>query len=287
LIYVVQKEIEVRKTGRLTPGGLFDLASQIVNSLALSEHLNSYAIYYYDVGDITRSHLVNTAIFSTVLARGLNFQENDLVRVCAAGLLHDIGLSAIDQEILKKDVNRLSKRDIEVVQTHPLLGYNLILNADPRLEDIATAILQHHERGDGSGYPQKITENQILPMAKILALADTYTALIHPRDHRDALIPPLGLQELIKQESKCFSRPLMKTLIETISLYPAGCYVKLNNGEIARVIRTNPKYPNRPEVEIIFDIGGKRIKPLQVNLSQDSLIYIQKCTPPPSMTPMA
>jgi HD-GYP domain-containing protein (c-di-GMP phosphodiesterase class II) len=286
LSFVVQKEMEVRRTGRLTLAGWFDLASQIVHALALSEHLNSYAVYYYDVVDITRSHMVNTAIFSTVLAGGLNYQEDDLMQICAAGLLHDIGISLIDQEILKKDVNRLSKRDLVAVQSHSRIGYNLILKADPRLEAIATSILQHHERGNGSGYPQKITENQMLPMAKILALVDTYTALIHPRDHRDALVPPVGLQELIKQEGKCFSRPLMKTLIETISLYPAGCYVKLNTGKVAKVIRNNPKYPNRPEVEILFDISGKRTKPRQVNLSQDNLIYIQKCTPPPGMTPM-
>jgi len=283
LSFVVQKELEVRKTGRLTLGSWFDLASQIVHSLALSEQLNSYAVYYYDVIDITRSHVVNSAIFSTVLAKGLGYTENDLVRVCAAALLHDIGIGAINQGVLHKDVNRLVKRDLEDVESHSQLGYNLILNASPQLEEIALSILQHHERGDGSGYPQKITEDQMLPMAKILTLIDTYEALIHPRDHRDALIPPLGLQELIKQEGKSFSKPLMKTLIESISLFPAGCYVKLNSGEIAKVIRPNPRYPNRPEVEVLFDISGRRIRSRKVNLSQDNLIYIQKCTPLPRM----
>lgn len=284
LSFVVQKELEVRKTGRLTLGGWFDLAAQIVNSLALSEHLNSYAIYYYDIVDITRSHVVNTAIFSTILAKGLNYPEHDLVQICAAGLLHDIGIGAINQEILHKDVKGLAKRDLEHVESHAQLGYNLIYKADPHLEEIALTILQHHERGDGGGYPQNITEGQMLPMAKILTLIDTYEALIHPRDHRDALIPPLGLQELIKQEGKSFSKPLVKTLIESISLFPVGCYVKLNSGEIAKVIRTNPRYPNRPEVKILFDTAGRRTKPRQINLADDNLIYIQQCTPLPGMT---
>jgi len=283
LSFVVHKELEVRKTGRLTLGGWFDLASQIVHSLALSQQLNSYAVYYYDVIDITRSHVVNSAIFSTVLAKGLGYTENDLMRVCAAALLHDIGIGSINQEVLHKEVTRLAKRDLKAVESHSQLGYKLILNANPRLEEIALSILQHHERGDGSGYPQKIMEDQMLPIAKILTLIDTYEALIHPRDHRDALIPPLGLQELIKQEGKSFSKPIMKALIESISLFPAGCYVKLNSGEIAKVIRTNPKYPNRPEVEILFDNSGRRTKPRQVNLSHDNLIYIQRCTALPGM----
>jgi len=60
----------------------------------------------------------------------------------------------------------------------------------------------------------------------------------------------VGIQELVKEEGNCFSKPLIKALIETISLYPVGCYVRLNSGEIARVIKTNKKYPVRPTIKI-------------------------------------
>ncbi|MGC9365177.1 MAG: HD-GYP domain-containing protein [Fidelibacterota bacterium] len=283
LRYVVQKEREVRETGKITVAQLFELAKRIVDSTEQSEQLNSFAIYYFDTADITRSHVINTAIFATVVARGNGYTGDDLIRVCAAALLHDIGVARLDVDIMRKMVAELGPEEINTVKNHSWFGYEIIVGSDKRLEELAQAVFQHHEKGDGSGYPKRLSEKEILPTAQILSLIDIYESLIHPRNHRDALIPPEGIQELIKQEGKRFSRPLMKALIETISIYPVGCYVRLNSGEVAKVVRTDRHFPNRPQVKILFDAKGQGVRHQIIDLAQNNLLTIKTCIPPPGI----
>ena len=287
LHYVNQKEVEVRETGKITVAQLFELAKMIVESTEQSEQLNSFAIYYFDTADITRSHVINTAIFATVLARGIGYKGDDLIRICATALLHDIGVARLDRSILNRMITQLKPAEINVIRNHSGFGYEIIIQSDNKLENLAQSVFQHHEKGDGSGYPRQLTDKEMLPTAQILSLIDVYESLIHPRSHRDALIPPAGIQELIKQEGHHFPRPLMKALIETISLYPAGCYVKLNSGEIAKVIKTNRSMPTRPQVKIMFDAKGQAAKPQIIDLVQNNLIAIRTCIPPPGMQKIA
>jgi HD-GYP domain-containing protein (c-di-GMP phosphodiesterase class II) len=281
---VMRKEQEIRGKGTLTIGELFELANLIVDATERSEQLNSYAIYYFDTADITRSHVINVAIFATVLARGLGYSGDELIWICATALLHDVGIGKLDPQIFMKSTAHLRPDERNAINNHSGFGYELILQSDHKLEAIAEAVYQHHEKGDGSGYPRQIHENEMLPSAKILSLIDTYESFLHPREHRDALIPPQGIQELIKQEGNRFSRPVLKTLLETISLYPVGCYVELNSGELAKVIKTNPRLPVRPVIRILTKQGKFTDQPQVFDLAENSLITITKCVPPPSMT---
>lgn len=283
MLYVIQKEREVQATGKITVDRLFDIAGEIVRSIEKSEQLNSYAVYYFDPADITRSHVINTAIFTTVLARATGYGGDHLIEICATALLHDIGMAKLDAAIFNKPIKQLEPHEINTIKNHSGFGYEIIMQSDDKLEEFAQPVYQHHEKGDGSGYPRQLLEKDMHRNARIISLIDTYETLIHPRDHRDALKPPVGIQELIKQEGKRFSRPLMKALIETISLYPTGSYVKLNSGEIAKVIKTNKHLPTRPRVKILFDTRRQSTKQQILDLAQNNLAFIETCIPPPGM----
>lgn len=287
LRYVNRKEKEARTTGKITIDNLYDIAAAIVKGVEQSEQLNSYAVYYFDSADITRSHVINVAIFSTVLGRGIGYSDDQLVQLCAMGLLHDIGVARLDVSLFNKPVANLTKEELAAVETHSRLGCEIILQADDKHEEFARVVCQHHEKCDGSGYPAHLTRDEMMPNSKILSLIDTYEALIHPRDHRDALIPPVGIQELIKQEGKRFSNILMKALIETISLYPVGCFVRLSSNEIATVVKTNKRFPSRPQVRIVYDRYGQKAKRQIVDLAQNHLLVIEKCIPSPMMQRVA
>ena len=287
LRFVNRKEQEARVTGKLTFGRLYDIAAAIVRSIENSEQLTSYAVYYFDPVDITRSHVVNTAIFAAVLAKGIGYSDDQLVQLCAMGLLHDIGVARLDVSLFNKPVANLTEEELAAVETHSRLGYEIILQADDKHEEFAKVVYQHHEKCNGSGYPVHLTRDKMMPNSKILSLIDTYEALIHPRDHRDALIPPVGIQELIKQEGQRFSNKLMKALIETISLYPVGCFVHLNTGEIATVVKTNKHFPSRPQVRIMYDKYRQKAKRQIVDLAQNNLLVIEKCIPSPKMQRIA
>jgi len=186
LHYVNLKEQEVRKTGKITVAQLFELAQLIVKSIEQSEQLNSYAVYYFDPTDITRSHVINTAIFTTVLARGIGYSGDELIGICATALLHDIGVAKLDSAIFNKPVALLNPEELNSIEKHSGFGRDIIIRSDDKLEEFAKQLL----------------EKDMNRNAKIISLIDTYEALIHPREHRDALVPPVGIQELIKQEGK-------------------------------------------------------------------------------------
>ena len=128
------------------------------------------------------------------LAQGIGYSGDELIRICAAGLLHDIGVARLDPAILNKLVSQLNPDELNTVKKHSGIGYQIIIDSDDKLEDLAQTVYQHHEKGDGSGYPRNLKESEMDANAKILSLVDTYEALVHPREHRDALLPPMGIQ---------------------------------------------------------------------------------------------
>lgn len=281
LLAVTRRQDEVRRRGRFEVGDLFDLSGELVRRLQQSEQLNSYAVYYFDPRDVARSHAVNVTIFSVMLASGMGRSFDEQVRLAAAGLLHDVGIGGVPQAVLNKDAKLLSRLERRQAEEHSRLGEQAILESDPQLQEIATSTYQHHERMNGSGYPQRLKSDQISSRARILAIIDTYEALIHPRNHHDALIPPSGIRELLSQRGTSFDPALLKQMIEHISIYPRGCYMELNSQQIGKVVRTNRRNPLRPVVRLLYDSKGNAIKSQSIDLAENPLLSIRKCLPPP------
>lgn len=281
--YVTRIQNEVRSANLFQVGELFDLVSSMALSIERSEQLNSYAIYYFDTNDIARSHVVNVAIFSIILAKGIGYNGDELVNIGAAGILHDVGIGRIPQRLWEHKIESFTSDDRNLIQKHPKYGFDAILRSDQQLEELARCTLQHHERINGTGYPNKLLEKEIHDYAKIVSIIDTYESLIHPRNYRDALIPPLGLKEIMDQKGTSFPIKLVKSLIENISIYPAGCFVELNSGEIAKVIKINDRNPIRPVIRILYDSRGYAAKKQIIDLSTNLLLRIERCVPPPGM----
>lgn len=136
-------------------------------------------------------------------------------------------------------------------------------------------VYQEHERWNGNGYPQGLKENGITEYAQVLGLADSFIALTHTRHYRDNFIAYKAMQSIIERRNLDFSARMIKALIDVISIFPVDSLVKLNNGAIAKVIRTNKNYPVRPVIQLISDSRGNRIEKEEVvDLSNEPMIYI-------------
>jgi len=263
----------------------FQLAEEIVSSIEMSDLLNAYAVNYFDMEDISISHAANVAVFSVTIARGIGYSHPELVSLCAAGLLHDIGIGKINPNIVHKNPRAMTPKEQRAIETHSQIGYHSILHTDSSHSTMAEIVLQHHERSNGSGYPNALWEADMLDDAKILSLIDAYEALLHPRERRDALVPPQGLSQILTQEGNSFPKKLVRTLVEQISIYPVGCYVLLSTGETGRVIKTNPRTPSRPTIKILYDRKGLKQAPEIMDLNTDYLMKIEKCVPIPASKP--
>ena len=197
----------------------------------------------YSTGtDYLAAHTANTAILALAFGRAAGFSDSDLEFLGFCAMAHDIGMTEYKELYNSKE--RLSDEDFSEITLHTEAGMRMldrIVDLDYKLKERAKLILlQTHERLDGSGYPDRLSGEEIDPLAQIIGIADVYEAMTHPRPWREALNPPDVVRELIEKEGRGFSAKTVKALIAALSIYPPNSLVALSTGEIARVSCVNP-----------------------------------------------
>lgn len=168
-----------------------ELNTQLVDSLNATIEAISKTMEWRD--PYTAGHQKKVAVLSRAIAQKLGWSEKNIRGLYLAALVHDIGKIAAPAEILTKP-SMLTETEMNLIKEHPKTGYD-ILKDIPFTWPIAQAVYQHHERLDGSGYPNKLSGDSIIPEAKILAVADTIEAISSHRPYR----PGLGLDRALDQ----------------------------------------------------------------------------------------
>ena len=156
---------------------------------------------YYDC------HALNTAILVTALGYKLNLDEDYLEKLAKAALLHDIGMLKLPKEILEKTV--LSQQDNKIFQTHTQIGYKILKQEMGMPEDICLVALEHHENNDGSGYPFKLSGEQISEMARMVGLCSFFDDLTSNRTPTRIKNTKEALRVMLEVGSKKFTPQLL------------------------------------------------------------------------------
>ena len=227
---------------------LTQLASAIVGSLHISDQLVVEALSS-PPGPPLITNLINVGILATKVGVGLGYYGTELQRLALAGLVHDIGIFAVPQQVLTK-TGRLSVEERGLVEQHPRMGHDVIERLGADYAWLAEVVLQAHERGKGQGYPHRLKGREINELAQIIGLVDIFDALVSPRPYRRRLLPHEAVRELLTTERTAFPREIMKALVEQLSVYPLGTRVRLSSGEEGVVVRITARYPSRPVVRI-------------------------------------
>jgi HD-GYP domain-containing protein (c-di-GMP phosphodiesterase class II) len=166
-----------------------------------------------EIGDShTVSHEARVADLAVALARQLGLSGKSVAALRAASRIHDLGKVWIPAEILGRP-GKLSPTHFELVKRHPQLACEL-LQAAELPSPFWEIILQHHERLDGSGYPYGLTEEQIVPEAKILAVADVMDAMTSPRPHRPRLSIDAALQEILRGRGTVYDQGVVDACVD-------------------------------------------------------------------------
>lgn len=162
----------------------------------------------------TKGHSENVASMAVEIGKELNLPASKLTDLYWTGIVHDIGKIQIDKAILNKK-GPLTNEEYEKIKQHPYFGYTMIKDS-PSLNDIAYNVLYHHERWDGKGYPTGISADQIPLESQIIAVADSWDAMLSKRVYRDNMGTTLAFNEIIMGREKQFSPEVVDAFTEII-----------------------------------------------------------------------
>jgi putative nucleotidyltransferase with HDIG domain len=251
-----------------------NIAEQMNQQDALSMHMIATAqkdqenLYY---------HALNVSTLSMLLARNLKLSTEQIQIVGFGGLFHDIGKLRLPSQILRKK-EPLTKPEQNLLNLHTQYGAELALNLSTFPSEAINILMQHHEYMDGSGFPKGLKEADIDPLAKIVAVVNTFDNLCHPGPAQITRSPHTALSYMYRKMKDQLPATELKLLIKMMGIYPPGTMVQLNDERIGMVITVNSDSLLQPDV-MLYDADIPRMEAPILTVGQDGLT-IEKALKP-------
>ncbi|WP_461515672.1 HD-GYP domain-containing protein [Porticoccus sp.] len=224
-------------------------------------------------------HCLHVCILAVNFGRVLRLEAKDMLKLGLHGLLADLGMIRLPLELLRK-VEKLTPEEVELVDSHPLLGRNLLMNSEDGARFASDAVINHHERLDQKGYPRGLNAKTLPQFSRMISIIDAYDAMTSPRVYAEEKSPLQALQQIYGNRGKQFDEEFALEFIHSIGPYPPGTLVELKNGSVAVVLTSDPKKRQLPMVAVLLSSDKKPQQPAvidlrkldQTNDSQDFMI---------------
>lgn len=240
---------EIKYGKALEAQGLVDEMKSFIHEVTKERDILTQMRLLKKRDDYTFNHSLGVSTLAASMGKWLNYSENEIEELAIAGLFHDIGKLKISEEIINKPCD-LTKGEFEVIKKHSKYSGEMLQESGEFKEDIILGVLQHHEKIDGSGYPEGIKGDKIHKYAKIISICDIYHALTSRRIYKDKE-NPLRVAEYIRSESFTKLDPHMTSVfLKNISKCYVGNKVVLNTGEIGEIIYIYPQDDTKPIVQV-------------------------------------
>lgn len=198
--------------------------------------------------ECTYIHMMSVCALMLALARKMGFSARQTHQAGLAGLLHDIGKAFIPSRILDKP-DQLTPEEFETMRTHTVRGHEVLARHGGLPPMVLTVCLQHHERMDGRGYPQRLEGDEISLFARMATVCDVYDALTAHRPYKDCWDPGDTLRQMAQWKGQ-FDPKVFHAFVQTVGLYPMGTLVRLQSGLLAVVVAQNEDQPLKPKVKV-------------------------------------
>ncbi len=226
-------------------------------------------------------HSMNVAILLANFGRYLGMDRPVLKELTMGGLLHDVGKVMTPDEVLHKP-GRLTDAEFDIMREHAMHS-RLILRATEGITEIMVEVAaNHHERLDGTGYPRKLTAEDLSIHSRMSSIVDVYDALTADRVYKDGMACTQAFRILLEGAGTQFDAELDSKFIKCMSVYPPGTLVKLSNQRLAIVIQRNRKEPLKPLVKVFYHAGRRHYEDVKLlDLSKSSVSESIECSVDP------
>ena len=217
--------------------------------------------------DYTYQHSVAVSALMVALGRQMGIEGDMLRSIGLAGLLHDIGKMMLPDTVLNKP--RLTDEQYEVFKTHPRLGWKILKEAHDVDATVLDVCLHHHERVDGTGYPERLSGDDLTLFARMAAVCDTYDKLTSDRFNRKGVSPAEAIRRMTELRGTQLDQTVFHAFVKTVGIYPVGTMVKLKSGRLGIVTDQTSKSLLTPIVKVYFSTKvNEPIFPEFVDLSK-------------------
>lgn len=228
-----------------------EVLDHMVDSISRTPDALMWLAKLKDADNVAYAQALNVSINMMAFSSFLALPKLEIKEMGLAGLLQDLGKVKIPQRILLKNA-KLSPTEFEIAKLHIEEGLRILEKNTDIPPSVIEVIAQHHERYDGSGYPNSMDGEQIQIRAQIAGLIDTYCALTTDRSYAKSIHNLKALDEIHQMRDKLFSSELVEQLIQFFGIYPVSSLVELNSGEIGVVIQQNQVRRLLPRVMVVL-----------------------------------
>jgi HD-GYP domain-containing protein (c-di-GMP phosphodiesterase class II) len=262
----------VMQDARLGKAVEMDKVSPVVENITASILRNASALlglsYIKNKDDYTFLHSVSVCTLLVAFCRSRKMDDETIYQAGIGGLLHDTGKALVPDHILNKP-GRLTDEEFDVVRRHPRDGYELLLRS-PEIGPIPLDItLHHHERRDGTGYPDRQGAEQISELAQMAAIVDVYDAITADRCYHKGMPAAEALRKMYEWSKFHFNPTLTQEFMRCVGIYPVGTLVLLESGRLGVVVEPHETSLLTPKVNVFFSTKSQiYIKPETIDLSR-------------------
>ncbi|MGF7184827.1 HD-GYP domain-containing protein (c-di-GMP phosphodiesterase class II) [Desulfitispora alkaliphila] len=267
-------KVDIKKITSSVNNIIDDLLSQKKMVVNLND------IRTYD--DYTFGHCVNVGVLSIITGITLGFNHLQLKELGIGAILHDLGKTKIEKNVLNKP-GKLTADEFNEIKKHSKFGYDLMRQLENVSALSSHIAFQHHERWDGTGYPRGLKKEEVHLYARIVAVADVYDALVADRIYRKGFLPHEAIEIVIGGTYTQFDPNITEAFFKNISAFPIGSLVKLNTNQVGVVVNVPKGLPTRPDVRLISDKDGAHLRECKpLILSEHPTIFITEVLTPKS-----
>ncbi|MFY3386722.1 HD-GYP domain-containing protein [Paracidovorax sp. MALMAid1276] len=264
---VVSMFNEVRLGRAVDSAGAQSLVEEISDSVTRNPGALISLARLKTADDYTYMHSVAVCALMVALAKQLKLNDDQTRLAGMAGLLHDLGKAAIPLSVLNKP-GKLTDKEFAVVRSHPVEGYHMLKEGGSVSDAVMDACLHHHEKIDGSGYPDKLKGENISVIARMTAICDVYDAVTSDRPYKRGWDPSESLRRMAEWTNDHFDARMFQAFVKSIGIYPVGSLVRLTSGRIGVVTEQAPTALTTPQVKVFFSTKSDlRIPPEVVDLA--------------------
>lgn len=240
--------------------GMKDVADGFIDSIFRNQDALACMTRMRQKDDYLMEHSINVSIIMTIFAKHLQIEQDIIHQLATGALLHDLGKINIPDEILHKP-GRLTDEEMVIMRQHVTLGYDIIKEAEGLTPIMLEVVGDHHERLDGSGYPNNKSAEDLSMYARMISICDTYDAITASRVYQNARTPIMAFKILRKESGSAFDANLVAEFINCMGVHPVGTLIQTKSNKLGIVKKSNFVNPLCPVVQVFYSINSKSYIP--------------------------